>query len=49
MIIKNVINIVVAVAVLVIVTVVTGAVYVVPETKQVVVTQFGRPVSGTYH
>ncbi len=47
MILKNVINIVLAVAIVVTVTVVTGAVYVVPEAKQVVITQFGKPVSGT--
>lgn len=41
---KTIINIVVAMAVLAVAGFVTGAVYVVSETEQVVITQFGKPV-----
>jgi len=41
---RTIINIVVAAAVLAVAGFITGAVYVVPETEQVVITQFGKPV-----
>ncbi|MFH1552419.1 MAG: protease modulator HflC [Candidatus Omnitrophota bacterium] len=41
---KRLIRIVASLAVIVVIAFVTGAIYIVPETSQVVITQFGRPI-----
>ena len=41
---KNLIRVIIAVFVIGVLVVVSGAAYIVTETEQVVVTQFGRPV-----
>lgn len=44
MMIKTIVNIIVVIALAVAVTLISGAVYILPETKQAVITQFGMPV-----